>query len=376
MLTALLSLPLNAAENDAKAREQFMGIIGAFNTQSFQKLVPALDQTDLVNRVVAVRPVNSQVRETFNRQFASIAEVGFRYSVHNEKSDNSGELIAFEFENGLGRGVIRVKLPRHEYAYLVFDLRHDRRGRLKIVDWFDSRIGQTLTMSISELLIALQPNKADTRALLALPNPTDLQLFQVTEMLKAARDSQAQRFFEIYDGFDEDIKAEPVVAKLAMRFAATGKDPDRFVKTLDTFVDVFGGDDNYAFVASNYFMQIQAYDRAFASLEQFHRNFDVQEGGIPARLSALALALGQFEHAERYAVEATTDEPSLELAWWSLLRARSGAADFDGSIEALAYLEDKFGHHLDAAKLKRDPFRAFNGLAASEAFADWRAGRQ
>lgn len=54
MLTALLSLPLNAAENDAKAREQFMGIIGAFNTQSFQKLVPALDQTDLVNRVVAV----------------------------------------------------------------------------------------------------------------------------------------------------------------------------------------------------------------------------------------------------------------------------------------------------------------------------------
>ncbi len=371
----LLALPLYAAEDDAKARAQFNAILDAFNTQSFEKLEPALDKTDLINRVVAVRPINSQLREIFNTQFQSIADAGFRDSLHNAKPDSSGELVDFEFENGVGRGVIRVRLPRHEFAFLVFDLRHDRRSKLKIVDWFDSRRGQTLTTSINELLSTIQPTKAETRVLLALPSPSDLELFQATELLKAARDSQAARFFEIYDGFDDEFKRHPLIAKLAMRFVARGEDPDRFVNSLNIFVDVLGDNDNYGSLISDYFLRIQAFDRAFESLETFHEGFEVQEGAIPARLSALGLAAGKAEEAEKYAVEATTEEPALELAWWSLLRARAGAGDFEGSIPVLSHLEDNFGYRLDAAKLKRDPYRAFNGLAASQAFTDWRAGR-
>lgn len=376
LLCLLLALPLQAAEDDVKASAQFKTILGAFNTRSFEKLEPALDKTDLVNRVAAVRPINSQLRDAFNAQFQSIAEVGFRFSLHNRAADDSGEIVDFEFENGIGRGVIRVRLPRHEFAYLAFDLRHDRRGKLKIVDWFDSRRGQMLTTSINELLVSMQPTKAETRALLGIPNPTDLQLFQATELLKAARDSQEPRFLEIYDGFDDEIKRHPLIAKFAMRFAARGKDPDRFVNTLKIFVDVYVADKEFAAVTSDYYLQVQSLDKAFESLQAFHEYFDVQEGAIPARLSALALAIGRLEDAEKYAVEATTDEASLELAWWSLLRARAGADDFEGSIPALSYLEDNFGHRLNAAKLKRDPYRAFNGLAASQPFIDWRAGRQ
>ena len=375
VLGLLLALPLSAAEDDAKARDQFQSILNAFNAQSFETLEPALDKTDLMNRVLAVRPVNSQVREIFSSQFQSIVDVGFRYSIHTTDKKGKGALVDFEFENGLGRAVVRFKLPRHEYAYLVFDLRHDRRGRLKIVDWFDTRIGQTLTTSINDLLIAMQPTKAETRSILSLPNPTELQLFQATEMLKAARDAQSARFFEIYDEFDEGLKKHPLVAKFAMRFAARGKDPNRFVDALQIFVDAYAGNASFASVISDYYMQVQAYDRAFESLETFHRNFDVKEGALPARLSALALAIGKADEAEAYAVEATTDEPSLELAWWSLLRARAGAGDYAGALPALTNLEDNFGHRLDAAMLRRDPYKAFNGLAASEAFTEWRAGR-
>ena len=375
VMCLLPALPLHAAEDDAKARGQFKTILEAFNTRSFEKLEPAFDKTDLINRVVAVRPVSGQLRDAFSAQFQSIVDVGFRFSLHNLNSDDSGEVVDFDLENGIGRGVIRVRLPRHEYAYLVFDLRHDRRGRLKIVDWFDSRRGQTLTTSINELLVSMQPTKAETRVLLGIPNPTDLQLFQATELLKAARDSQEPRFLEIYDGFTDEIKRHPLIAKFAMRFAARGNDPDRFVNTLKVFVDVYAGDQNFAAVTSDYYLQVQALDKAFDALKVFHENFDVQEGAIPARLSALALAIRRPEEAEKYAVEATTDEPTLELAWWSLLRARAGAGDFEGSVAALSYLEDHFGHRLDAAKLKRDPYKAFDGLAASQAFLDWRAGR-
>ena len=98
-------------------------------------------------------------------------------------------------------------------------------------------------------------------------------------------------------------------------------------------------------------------------------------GGWVAVLSALALATGKAEDAEKFAVAATIDEPALELGWWSLLRARSAANDYDGALDALTYLEDHFSHRLDEAKLRRDKFRAFTNLVASQEFKDWRAGR-
>ena len=120
---------------------------------------------------------------------------------------------------------------------------------------------------------------------------------------------------------------------------------------------------------------IEDYEKSYEMLHKFHENFSVNEGALPAKLSALALATGKAEDAEKYALEATSNEPTLELGWWSLLRARAGAGDSQGAIEALTFLEDNFGHRLDAAKLRRDRFRAFRALAESQEFKDWRARR-
>ena len=92
-------------------------------------------------------------------------------------------------------------------------------------------------------------------------------------------------------------------------------------------------------------------------------------------MSATALALGQNEKAEEYAVMATTLEPTLKLGWWSLLRARARVSDFEGCIEALTRLEDDFGERIDGAKLRRDKYKAFGALANSQELKDWRASR-
>jgi len=89
----------------------------------------------------------------------------------------------------------------------------------------------------------------------------------------------------------------------------------------------------------------------------------------------MALATGKPIEAEKFAVEATTDEPTLELGWWSLLRVRSSTKNYEGSIEALTQLEDTFGQRLDEAKLRRDKFRGFTQLVGSQEFKDWRASR-
>lgn len=374
-LLITLAVPLFAAENDQKASGQFQEILAAINSQSFSKFQSAIDKTDLSNRITSTRVIEPDARKILNDNFWQIIEEGFRRNLPPAGSKNEAQLVDFVFENGKGRAGVRFNQPNFEYAYQVFELRHDARARLIIVDWFDTGTGQMLSAGVGEELVMVMPSKAAIRKQISISNPSDLELFQITEIFKASRDKQPARFFEIYDEFNEPLKREPFIAKYAVFMAFALKDKDRFVHALDIFVDVYSQDPNYGLMISDFFVSAQAYEESYVALSRFHANFSLKEGAIPARLSALALALEKMDDAEKYAVEATNDEPALELGWWSLLRARARSQDFEAAIEPLTYLEDHFGHRLDEAKLRRDKFQGFSTLVSSEEFKEWRAGR-
>jgi hypothetical protein len=370
-----VATPVIAAEDDAKAFGQFQEVLEGINDGSFAQIQRVIDKTDMTNRVYSARTVEIDAKQVFGANFWQFIESGYMSNLPNVGSRSLAEVVDFEFQDGLGRAAVRFNLPQYAYAFQVFDLRHDNRGRMIIVDWFDSSTGQMFTADIAEALTVLMPTKEATRRQISVESPSDLQLFQVTEIYKATRDMQPPRFFEIYDAFDEQLKRDPFIAKNAVKMAFMLEDIDRFERSLEVFNDVYPENSDFALMMSDMYMVMKAYDRSYASLRRFHENYSVGEGALPARLSALALALGQAEEAEAYAVEATVDEPLLELGWWSLLRARAAAENNQGSIEVLAHLEDNFGHRLDVAKLRRDKFRGFSKLAASQEFQDWRASR-
>jgi tetratricopeptide (TPR) repeat protein len=375
VLLMVLAIPLFAAEDDSKAFGQFQEFLEGVDQQSFEMIQDYFDRTDLTNRVLSHQSVQADVADMFRSDFWNVIEKGILNVMPPQGSGVKGELIQFAFENGKGQACVRFGYPQHAYQFHRFELRQDRRGRLKIIDWFDSNKGLTFSAFMGEELLAAKPTKETTRRLLSIKAPTDSQLFQATEILKAIRDREAPRFFEIYDQFDEPLKREPWIAKNAVEMARGLKDIDRFARALEMFVDVFEGDPNMALLLSDFYLIVEDYEHAFTSMQRFEQHFAVNEGALPAKLSALALATGKPEEAEKFAVEATTNEPKMELGWWSLLRARTAAADYQGALEPLAYLEDNFGHRLDAAKLRRDKFRAFTKLANSQEFKDWRASR-
>jgi len=376
-LTVVLGVatPVNAAEDDAKAFGQFQEVLEGINDETFAQIQRVIDKTDMTNRVYSARTVENDARQVFSANFWQFIESGFMSTLPNVGSRSLAEVVDFEFQDGMGRAAVRFNLPQYAYAFQVFDLRHDNRGRLIIVDWFDSSTGQMFTDEIAEALTVLMPTKETTRRQISVESPSDLQLFQVTEIYKATRDIQPPRFFEIYDAFDEQLKREPFIARHAVKMAFLLEDIDRFEQSLEVFNDVYVENSDFGLMMSDMYMVMKAYDKSYASLQKFHESYSVNEGALPARLSALALALGKSEDAETYAVEATVDEPMLELGWWSLLRARAAIENNQGAIEVLAHLEDNFGHRLDVAKLRRDKFRGFTKLAASQEFQDWRASR-
>jgi hypothetical protein len=374
-LLTLAAVPLNAAENDTKAFGQFQEILAGIENRSFAPIQAAIDKSDLSNRILKSGKIEPEARKILNDNFWQLIEKSFMEDLPPTGLKTKIQLVDFAFENGKGYAGVRFNHSKYEYAYLVFDLRYDSRSRLKIVDWFVSSMGQMFSARIGEQLVILMPTKAATRKLISISNPSDLQLFQVTEIFKASRDRQAARFFEIYDEFDDSLKREPLIAKYAVYFALASKDADRLASGLNIFVDVYSQDPNFALMLSDLFVRAQNYEESYVSLGRFHENFSVKEGAVPARLSALALALGKLEDAEKYAVEATVVEPSLELGWWSLLRARARAQDHVGALEPLTSLEDNFGYKLDAGKLRRDKFQGFTTLVSSAEFKEWRAGR-
>ena len=85
------------------------------------------------------------------------------------------------------------------------------------------------------------------------------------------------------------------------------------------------------------------------------------------------MALGEFDRAERYALEATAAEPGLEVGWWALLRVRTAAENYGAATEVLTRLEDDFGLSLTPEKLGKDRF--LRVLTDKQEYLDWRASR-
>ena len=372
---SLVAGPLIAADGDDDALDQFQEIMRGVDAGSFESIQKAIDKTDMRNRVLSARQVEADVAQLFDTNFWEFVESGFSSNLPPPGSTVRINLVDFAFQDGEGKAAIRISKPNFEYAYQVFDLRHDGRGRLKIVDWFDSTTGQMLSAEIAEELMVQMPTKQATRTTISIENPTDLQLFQVTELYKAVRDTQPPRFFEIYDEFDERLKREPFIAKYAVFMAYMLQDSNRLFPAMDIFLYVYADQPNYALALSDFYLAMGAYEESYAQLKRFQQNFPVNEGALPAKLSALALATGKLDEADKFATEATVDEPTLELGWWSLLRVRSSMENYAGATEALTQLEDNFGQRLDEAKLRRDKFRGFINLVGSQEYKDWRANR-
>lgn len=365
-----------AAEGDSEAFGQFQELLEGIDQKSFEMLSKYFDETDMTNRVLSHRDTSKEVSEDFKESFWATIEAAFMRGFPAQGSELNGELILFAFDEGAGRACIRYTLPNYNYRYLLFDLRHDSRDRLKVVDMFDSNSGQLFSFAVNDDLLGLKPTPEGTRRLLTIKSADDQQIFQVTEILKATRDAQAVRYFQIYDELDEELKREPLIARRSLRMAYLVADRFRIQEAIDIFDEVFPDDANSKLAMSSFYIGIQDFARSLTSLQRFQQSFAVKDGALPAKLSALALTNGDAESAEKYALQATVNEPKLELGWWSLLRVRAGAKDYVGAVEVLTQLEDAFGHQLDEAKLRRDRHRAFAGLAASSPFKEWRATRE
>lgn len=374
-LLAPVSEDAYAADAEVDAlRDQFESIIQGLNDNSFDRFNRAISKKDMTARIFGNRLIEADVKKAFASDFTASVQGMFSSTFPKSTKEILGTLIDFQFTGNEGRAVVRYVASGYRYAYHVYELGLDAKGRMLILDWVDYYQGSRFSEEAGQALIMAMPSKPSTRNLLENKTLGEGEVFQVGELFKAVRDNEAERFFQIFDGLDPVLLKEPAILRLNLHLSLAFPESPRAANAVRLVVDAFPDDPLYSLRLIDYYIPARQYQEAIDALELLQAGIGISDGATESVKSSAALAMGNTADSEKYALQATVAEPSLELAWWSLLRARTRAADYSGATEALTRLEDDFGHTLDPKKLKRDRF--LKVLADKPEYLNWRASRK
>ena len=375
VLTLLIApVPTHAADDVQELRAQFDSIIGGLNENSFDKFNRAIVKNDMLARIYADRLIEQEVKRAFSGDFAASIQQMFVAAFPPSKKEILGTLIDFQFEGDRGRAVVRYAASGYRFSYHVYELQRGARDRLVIVDWVDYYLGSRFSDDAGAALVMAMPSRPATRNILEDKSLSDGEVFQVAELFKAVRDNQPPRFFQIADDLGEAILKDATISRLGLRFAMMSGDEARIEDAVRRVMENYPGDALYSLRLLEYLIPVRRYQDAIDALDNLQDALGLRDGASESVKASAALAMGSLEEAAEYALKATANEPGLELSWWSLLRARTRAADYEGATEVLARLEDDFGQRLDPQTLRRDPF--LRVLADKPAYLDWRATRE
>jgi len=367
LICSWLVVPSSGLAKDAET------VVDELNRNSFRSFNAALSKPALLERIYENRVVAPRVREAFESDFANSIQGMFTGSFGPSKTEIIGKVILFATEADRGRAVVRFALSGYRYNYFGFELARDQRGKLSILDWVDYDTGERFSDAAGNALVMAMPNRPAVESLITSVRLTEAQAFQVGELCKAIRDNKVDRYFQILDGLEEQLRQDPRVVLWTVEMARLGKDRGRFDTAVEALLALGPDDVPQSFMLATYYIGSGRFEDAIQELDRFSTAIGVTDGVVPSFQATAATALGDNERAQAFALEATTTEPTLELSWWSLLRARTAAGNFAGATEALTRLEDDFGHSLTPQVLRRDRFLAI--LADQPEYEAWRAGR-
>lgn len=375
-LCGTLLIPVSAAaQADVDAlRQQFDAIIEGLNDDSFERFNRAISKKDMTARIYGVSEIDPDVRQAFSKEFATSIQGMFTSSFPKSTRDILATVIDFRFKGSEGRAIVRYASSGYRYSYHVYELGLDSKERILLHDWVDYYSGNRFSEKAAEGLVMAMPGKVATRNLLRNKTYNEGQIFQAGELFKAVRDNQPDRFFQIFDGLDKALLKERLLLRLNLQFAMAFPQSPRAGNAVRLIVENYPNDALYSLQLSSHYIQTGQFAEAIEALTTLQTAMGIRDGATESLKSSAALAMDMADDSEKYALAATSAEPALEVAWWSLLRARTRAGDYGGATEAMARLEDDFGHSLDPATLRRDRF--LKVLANKPEYVDWRASRK
>ena len=355
-------------------RAGFQDIVTDLNDNSFERFAHAIDREDMLERIFGLRLIDPKIKNSFRESFDGNL-VGILQSAFASTEGNiRAAWLGFGSKGDRGKAIVRYDLPDFQFNYHEYELLLDDKGRVVIVDWIDYMDGETFSDGVGLQLVAMNPGKPAVRKLLDFQGPTEQQTFQMTELLKASRDRQVDRYFDILGNLDDKLRSQRAVVLMSVHLTKATRNRRKLRTALIDVDKYFPEDPLYSLMLLDYYFPSRRYEQAMEALLRLQTRLAVQDSAMLARLSAASLVLGNSEDALSYADESVQIEPGLELGWWSALRARTAAKQHGRAVEALDQLEETFGYTLGPEAFEKDPSMA--DLLLSREYEAWLESRE
>ena len=380
-------LPVAFAQEDASEIQQqaelerqeifragFQEIVTDLNNNSLERFANAIDRDDMLERIFGLRLIDQKVkqgfREGFNDNLLNILKSAFAGTEGNIRA----AWLGFGAKGDRGRAIVRYDLPDFQFGYHEYELRLDGKGRVVIVDWIDYLDGEKFSDGVGVQLVSMNPGKPAVRKLLDFQGPTEQQMFQMTELLKASRDMQVDRYFDILDNADSKLRSQRAVVLMTVHLTKATRNRRKLRTALVDVDKYFPEEPLYSLMLLDYYFPSRQYEKATQALLRLQSRLGVPDAAMDARLSAASLVVGNAEDALSYAEQAVQIEPGLELGWWSVLRASAALNQYGSAVAALNELEQTFGYTLGPEAFEGDPSMA--ELLLSTEYETWLASRE
>lgn len=355
-------------------RAGFQEIVADLNNNSLERFAHAIDRDDMLERIFGLRLIDQKVKQSFRERFDDNLVDILSSAFADSRGNIRAAWLGFGSKGDRGKAIVRYDLPDFQFNYHEYELRLDGKGRVVIVDWVDYMDGETFSDAVGVQLVAVNPGKPAVRKLLDFQGPTEQQTFQMTELLKASRDMQVDRYFDILGNLDETLRSQRVVVLTSVHLTKATRNRRKLRTALIDVDKYFPEEPLYSLMLLDYYFPSRKYDQAMQALLRLQSRLGVPDAAMAARLSAASLVMGDAEDALGYADEAVRMEPGLELGWWSALRARTALSQYAGAVEALDELEKTFGYTLGPEAFEKDPSMA--DLLLSSEYEKWLDSRE
>lgn len=378
-MTVSSSSIADEAEDQELARQQafeagMQDIVAGLNGGSADRFVAAIDQNDFIERIFGLRLIDQRVKKSFRESMEFQFDAMISATFADSKDSIKATLLGGESRGNRGRAVVRFDLADFQFSYHEYELLLDENNNLIIIDWIDFLQGERYTEGMGMSLVKAAPSKPAVRKLIDFKNVKESDLFQFTELLKAARDRQAERYIEIINGLDDRLAGQRVVVLTSVQLTKQIKSR-RMMRTALTYMAKYYPEEPlFSLMLLDYYFPSRRYEEAFQALQRLYDRLDVQDAAMEARLSAAALVMGNAQDADAYADNALQLEPGLELGWWSALRSRAALSEYSRAVEALQVLASEFEYDLKPEALNRDP--GLKALLASDEYNSWLAAAE
>lgn len=333
-------------------------IVEDLNKGSFKRLARSIDENDMLDRIFGLRLIDQRIKRDFREKLTS--DDGFENFIQsiykNEAKDGiRARLLTVESRGRRGRAVVRFDMSHFQANYIEYDLSLDNKERVVVLDWDDYLWGHRFSDRTGLMLVQGQPNVNAVRKLIDYPNVREAEIFQIAEVLKAARDFDFERYFNIFDNLDDKLQRQRailVVGLDATRLARKRRNQRKLLEVIDQY---YPQEPLFSLSLLDYYFPARQYQKAYDALLRLKGKLRIDDAVTNARLSSTTLVMGQIEDAIAYADKSVEQEPDLELGWWAVLRAQVAGNNFAAAITALDKLAADFGHDLGPEALAKDP---------------------